>query len=1578
MGCQVRFSPGHDIFYLPSQARSGGEGESTTGGYYVNAAQAGEAPGRWLGKGAAALGLAEGTEVDPDVHEMVFSQVDPHDGVTTLGRAPAKDTAEKRAQREAELERLLGAEPHATEARKHELERQAAQMHRASLPYTDFTVTYSKSVSVVHASIRENARRAAMAGDLAGEAWWADVQARYAGILFEAAAEAMRHLDKWAVTRVGMGRKVDDQQLGRYGDAGLVASMWLQGTSRDGDPHDHVHNAIARMSLTSTDDQWRAVDTWALRQQGGVAKLLANAYHPAAFSRGLGLGWVSGPDGTEVNGVTQAQKDAYSSRKQVIDRETARKCAEFEREHGRAPARSEVRALRKLAEVETRKGKDDAPIDWDELAAQWDAQYGGDLAQIALDLGLGPGGAVQARAGGGEGPSPEEQTASMAAALARVQAKHAAWNRGQLCGELADCLPASIANLEPAAAIALALDMANRIIAGEVQPVVCLDAPDMMAPPVLRRDLDGRSIFTRPGVSRYATEVQLSREEKLLERARQEDAPRLSRAQAARPLGAQPAQMDAQLLEPVGAAESSTIQPCGLSAAQQAAAWHVLTSPRRCEVIEAPAGAGKTHVLAALARMFTAAGIRVYGTGPTQQSVHVLQGAAAQAGVDLTVWNTARLLGQRKDGTYRNPQEIARGSVLLVDEGSMVSLEHYARLVRYAAERGAKVITAGDPAQLKAVEGSGGLDLLASGLGVVQLPDALRFREDWEKEASLRLRAGDPEVLTEYADHGRITGAPPDEAKALARKTYVAEYLAGRAPLMMAASNELVDEMNAAIRDDLRHLGLAQSGGPEVELMNGQRAGVGDPIVLRQIHHNAESGERGRGLANGDLLRIESIDGDRVMVRRQIAANPLTGERRYSEPFQFDYAAESQLGHAVTEHRAQGSTVTAGISLFTGSESPDWAYPALTRGALGNYAIVFTRSPNRADPRPGTRKAPELVEWARVQNERAALDKPAWPDPEAGDDAVMEALGILSGVLERPDRDLSATQHKAHEAAQADHLAKLHVQWQHFTSEANRARYEAQLRAALPEELRGAELTGTATWLWRTLRQAEAAGLNSGEVIREAVGGRGLGDARDLAAVVDSRIRKTTAGVVPLVPRPWAERVPDVPDPVIREHLGKLAAAMDARTERLAAHVTETAPAWAVQAAGPVPEDPMERLEWQHRIAPVAAYREFYGWEHPTEPIGPEPAGDLAPEKRAAWHGAFAALGPAQGLDLRGEPDARLHLMRGTYGSITRDAPRFVGRELRWIRTANRDSGLRAVRHEAEAKAARERGDDDAAERHAERAAAALALTERGRLIEAQMAAQDEAYREYERGVQHDLHLARAADTELRRRYPGVSLPPLRSAEPAPPSAAERAELLYPERVRVPERADAQQTAQAQAHGLVAGPAETFGRWLDGKQPEPEPEPEHGHGDDAPPRPGTEHPAAEAFGRWLDRTKPAQEAEERPKAGKEPEKEPEADREGSWWDPPKWVEDSAQRAREAQEKLADRESVKIPDADPEGSINPEAGDIGSAWPGMAEPERDAILQPAKPEIEPSPEIADRVAEPEHAYTAPVAGREAGE
>ena len=62
-------------------------GEQAPGGYYINAAQGGEAPGRWFGRGAEALGFAAGQVVEREPYEAVYRQVDPRDG-TKLGRSP--------------------------------------------------------------------------------------------------------------------------------------------------------------------------------------------------------------------------------------------------------------------------------------------------------------------------------------------------------------------------------------------------------------------------------------------------------------------------------------------------------------------------------------------------------------------------------------------------------------------------------------------------------------------------------------------------------------------------------------------------------------------------------------------------------------------------------------------------------------------------------------------------------------------------------------------------------------------------------------------------------------------------------------------------------------------------------------------------------------------------------------------------------------------------------------------------------------------------------------------------------------------------------------------------------------------------------------------------------------------------------------------------------------------------------------------------------------------------------------------------------------------------------------------------
>ena len=85
-------------------------------------------------------------------------------------------------------------------------------------------------------------------------------------------------------------------------------------------------------------------------------------------------------------------------------------------------------------------------------------------------------------------------------------------------------------------------------------------------------------------------------------------APRMDRAQAAHALGADPAELEETLTGRAEDANAPHVQS-GLRADQAATAWSVLTDGRRVSVINAPAGSGKTRVLAEAARIWAAAGL---------------------------------------------------------------------------------------------------------------------------------------------------------------------------------------------------------------------------------------------------------------------------------------------------------------------------------------------------------------------------------------------------------------------------------------------------------------------------------------------------------------------------------------------------------------------------------------------------------------------------------------------------------------------------------------------------------------------------------------------------------------------------------------------------------------------------------------------------------------------------------------------------------------------------------------------------------------------------------------------------------
>jgi hypothetical protein len=309
--------------------------------------------------------------------------------------------------------------------------------------------------------------------------------------------------------------------------------------------------------------------------------------------------------------------------------------------------------------------------------------------------------------------------------------------------------------------------------------------------------------------------------------------------------------------------------------------------------------------------------------------------------------------------------------------------------------------------------------LLAGELGHVELTEVARFAEDWEGEASLRLRRHDVSALADYDDHGRIRGNAPDQAMEDARRLYVSRYVQGENVELIIYSNALAREMAAWVRDDLVHLGLV-SGGPGVELAGGARASAGDVIIARRNDHPDN-------VANSDVLQVEAVHGDGTVTARRSAGRDESGRLRWEAgTFRFDECATADLAYGATAHTKQGKTVSSGIVLVTGNEPPSWVYSAMTRGGRENIACVFTSPADPAEQDPGTRPAPDLQHAAVLAAEREGRPLPPIPPESPG---AREGLAVLAGIVSRDDQQVSATAYQRRALADADHLAALNAIW---------------------------------------------------------------------------------------------------------------------------------------------------------------------------------------------------------------------------------------------------------------------------------------------------------------------------------------------------------------------------------------------------------------------------------------------------------------------------------------------------------------------------------------------------------------------
>lgn len=497
---------------------------------------------------------------------------------------------------------------------------------------------------------------------------------------------------------------------------------------------------------------------------------------------------------------------------------------------------------------------------------------------------------------------------------------------------------------------------------------------------------------------------------------------------------------------------------------------------------------------------------------------------------------------------------------MILDEASLAGTLPMDRIAACVGEAGAKLLLVGDWAQLSAIDAGGAFGLLARdrGPGVPELGAARRFAHAWEREASTRLRVGDPSCLDDYEAHDRLSAGDHPAMVDAAYLAWATDERAGLRSLLIAGDRDTVRSLNERARAELVVAGAVEPHG--TVLHDGLVAGVGDRIVTRRNDRRLGVGEG--WVKNGDTWTVVARHDDGALAVRRGAGGPAV-------VLPATYTAEHvELGYATTAFRAQGATVDTAHAVVSGaSMTREVLYVALTRARQSNRAYVCTD---------------------------------VLPEPLQGfADVTPTSRGVLTAVLSHVGAATSAHEVGFEEAEALGSIRTLAAEYETIANLAEAPHWTALLeRSGLAsDQVRAIEASPAFGALTTSLRRAEGYGLNV-EAALPSLADRASVGAVDIASVLHERIdRWTTAsitagrgrparlvgGLIPAASHVLAEEIADALTE--RERL------IDERADLLVERAKAAGAPWLGE-LGPTPVDAAGRSRWDRRARVVAAYRD--------------------------------------------------------------------------------------------------------------------------------------------------------------------------------------------------------------------------------------------------------------------------------------------------------------------------------------------------------------------------------------------------
>ncbi|MDH3262078.1 MAG: relaxase domain-containing protein [Acidimicrobiia bacterium] len=671
---------------------------------------------------------------------------------------------------------------------------------------------------------------------------------------------------------------------------GIVVGVFRQHTSRKLDPQLHTHAVIANR-VPAPDGRWLALDARTIKLDQRTLSALYHANLRSEMTRRLGVRWELPEHGiSEIADFDPELLAEFSQRTNDMQRRLDEKLGRFRKDLERDPTASERWKLEREAVVDSRPAKPHNPTPT-ELRQEWRERTRG--------LGHDPERLVETVVGRQHGfGGIDSGTAGLMVevALGSLGERQSTWRPAELVRELAAAVPTTVSVDSEQLT-----DFLQRL-ADHTAATRCVDISRPVPTGVsLRRD--GRPISEAAADRAFTTQAILDEEEQLIawaERRQTDDTVRTR-------------------VPPLGISEELT--------PAQAEAMGAVTGRGALELIVGPAGTGKTTTLASAAAHLQAQGRPTFGVAPTAAAAEVLAAETGMAADTLDKLLTEHHHPGRPPGTA---YDLPTGTTVIVDEAGTAATPKLAELARLADQHRWRVVLVGDPRQFSAVGRGGMFAHLVDSHGGIELDRVHRFRHHWERQASLRLRTGDPNVLAQYETRGRLHSGAPQDMEAGVITAWQQARHRGETVALMANSTDTVARLNRLAQHTRTMTGELDLNTPRMRDGDAWML-VGDEVVTRRNDRTLTT-DRGLMIKNRDHWTITTIHPD-----HSVTLTGRTGTTRLPA----DYVAEDlQLGYAQTSHATQGRTVDTALLLVDAPTDSRGVYTPMTRGRDSNHAYV--------------------------------------------------------------------------------------------------------------------------------------------------------------------------------------------------------------------------------------------------------------------------------------------------------------------------------------------------------------------------------------------------------------------------------------------------------------------------------------------------------------------------------------------------------------------------------------------------------------------------------------------------------------